>query len=259
MRTTPEADMRCELAGDVALVRLEGGKANAMQDAFLDGLDSAFDAFERSPARAAVITGYATYFSAGLDLATLSTLLRGKMRTFLSKFHRVMLRVYDCSRPVVAAVNGHAIAGGCVLAMQADHRVAADGPFRIGLNETTIGVGLPPVVVETMRLRLPHASWNEVMAEGRLFTPDQALARGLVDEVVAPERVEAAALAVARRLAAIPPAAFAQVKASLRAPALRALAGDVGPAHEAWLDTWFAPETRRIHMDLLAKLAAKKA
>src|SRR5262245_36299238 len=251
--------MRCETAGDVAVLRLEGGKANAMNEAFLDGLDCALDALDASPARAAVITGYATYFSAGLDLLSLAALSRSEMRTFLAKFHRVMLRVYGCPRAVVAAVNGHAIAGGCVLAMQADHRVAADGAFRIGLNETQIGIGLPPVVVETMRLRLPRASWIEVMAEGRLFTPEEARMRGLVDEVVAADRVEEVALGVARRLAAIPSAAFAQVKASLRGPALRALAADLGPAHEAWLDTWFAPETRRIHAGVLAKLAAKKA
>jgi enoyl-CoA hydratase len=251
--------MRCEIAGDVAVVRLEGGKANAMNDAFLDGLDRAFGEFESSGARAAVITGYATYFSAGLDLATLATLPRADLRSFLSKFHRVMVRVFGCPRPVVAAVNGHAIAGGCVLAMQADRRVAADGAFKIGLNETRIGIGLPPVVVETMRMRLPAASWNEVMLEGLLFTPEEARSRGLVDDVVAPGRVESAALDAAQGLASIPAAAFAQVKASLRGPALRALAADVGPAHEAWLDTWFDPRTRRLHADLLAQLAAKRS
>lgn len=253
--------MRCDITGDVAVVRLEGGKANAMNDAFLEGLDGAFGAFgafEASPARAAVITGYATYFSAGLDLASLAPLSRGDLRAFLMRFHRAMLRVFRCPRPVVAAVNGHAIAGGCVLAMQADHRVAADGAFKIGLNETQIGIGLPPVVVETMRLRLPQSSWSDVMLEGRLFTPDEARVRGLVDEVVSPERIEAAAIDVARRLASVPSAAYAQVKSAIRAPVIAALDADVGRAHEAWLDTWFAPATRKLHADLLAKLAAKR-
>jgi enoyl-CoA hydratase len=254
-----EADMRCELAGDVAVVRLEGGKANAMNEAFLDGLDRAFGEFESSTAKAAVITGYATYFSAGLDLAALAPMSRADLRAFLAKFHRAMLRVFRCSRPVVAAVNGHAIAGGCVLAMQADHRVAAAGAFKIGLNETQIGIGLPPVVVETMRLRLPPAAWNDVMLEGRLFTPQEARDRGLVDEIVAPERVESAALDVARRLASVPSAAYAHVKSAIRGPAIAVLERDVGPAHEAWLDTWFAQETRTMHAELLAKLAAKRS
>lgn len=105
--------MRLEMIGDVAVLRLEGGKANAMDDAFLDGLERVLNEFEVSRARAAVVTGYGTSFSAGLNLSALAPLSRGQLRAFLGRFHRVMLRVFVCARPVVAAVNGHAIAGGC--------------------------------------------------------------------------------------------------------------------------------------------------
>jgi len=251
--------MRLELHDDVAVLRLHGGKANAMDDAFLDGLDRVFVEFERSEARAAVIVGYETFFSAGLSLSGLQPLPRDALRSVIDKFHRVMLRIFRCPRPVVAAVNGHAIAGGCVLALQADHRVAADGPFKIGLSETAIGLGLPPLVVETTRLRVPAATWTPMMLEGRLFSPAEARDRGIVDEVAPPERVEAVALDVARRLGAVPPLAFANVKTSLRAAAVEAMTRDLAARHEAWLDTWFAPETRRIHAAAVAKLAAKRA
>lgn len=250
--------MRMERADEVAVLRLDGGKANAMDDAFLDGLDRVFGEFAASDARAAVVTGYSTYFSAGLNLAALAPMSRGELRAFLLKFHRVMLRIFAYPRPVVAAVNGHAIAGGCVLAMQADHRVAADGPFRIGLNETQIGLGLPPVVVETMRLRVPARWWNEVMLEGRLFTPAEAHDREIVDAVVAPDRVLDVALDTARRLARVPPAAFAHVKQGLRGPAFDEVSTSASESHEAWLDAWFEPATRRMHAEILAKLAAKR-
>jgi enoyl-CoA hydratase len=250
--------MRTETTDGVAVLRLEGGKANAMDDAFLAGLDRVFSEFETGDARAAVVTGAGTSFSAGLNLVALSTLSRSELRAFLERFHRVMLRVFACPRPVVAAVDGHAIAGGCVLAMQADHRVAADGPFRIGLNETQIGLGLPPLVTETFRLRLPASEWNAVMLEGRLFSPSEALGRQLVDDVVAPERVESVAIATARRLASVPSAAFAHVKRQLRAPAVAAMTSNVAALHETWLDTWFSPETRRLHAEALARLAAKR-
>ncbi len=250
--------MRMERTDEIAVLRLDGGKANAMDDAFLDGLERVFAEFTASDARAAVVTGYSTYFSAGLNLAALAPMSRGALRAFLMKFHRVMLRIFACPRPVVAAVNGHAIAGGCVLAMQADHRVAADGPFRVGLNETQIGLGLPSVVVETMRLRMPARWWNEVMLEGRLFTPAEAQERQIVDEVVAPDRVLGVALDTARRLARVPSAAFAHVKAGLRAPAIESASAYATDSHEAWLDAWFARETRRMHAEILAKLAAKR-
>ncbi len=249
--------MRCERSGEVALLRLEGGKANAMDDTFLDALDGLLGELEAGDARAAVITGSGQSFSAGLNLATLSPLPREAIGTFIAKFHRVMFRVFRLAMPVVAAVNGHAIAGGCVLALQADHRIAADGPFKIGLNEAQIGLGLPPVVIESARLRLPASSWNAVMLEGRLFTPAEALEQQLVDQVVAPDRVEAVALDVAGRLAALPAAAYAQIKSAIRAPAIAALSADVGPAHEAWLDTWFSPDAIRIRGEALARLSKR--
>jgi enoyl-CoA hydratase len=250
--------MRLERLDDVALLRLEGGKANSMDARFLAELDRVFGEFEASGARAAVLVGYETYFSAGLSLSGLQGLPREALRDAILKLHHVMLRIFACPRPVVAAINGHAIAGGCVLALQADHRVAADGPFKIGLSETTIGLSLPPVVIETTKLRVPVAHWNSVMLEGRLFTPAEALARELVDEVVAPGRVLDVALDAARRFAKTPPLAFGQVKTALRASAIAAATADVARLHEAWLDTWFAPETRRLHAEAVACFATKK-
>jgi enoyl-CoA hydratase len=250
--------MRCEIHDDVAVLRLVGGKANSMDHAFLDGLDRVFGEFESGGARAAVITGYETYFSAGLSLSGLQPLSRDELRAAIDKFHHAMLRIFRCPRPVVAAVNGHAIAGGCVLALQADHSVAADGPFKIGLSETAIGLGLPPLVVETTRLAVPAASWTTMMLEGRLFSPAEARERGIVDELAPPDRVEAVALDVARRLAKVPPLAYANVKTSIRAPAVEAMTRDLAARHEAWLDTWFAPETRRIHAAAVARFAAKR-
>src|SRR5262245_59121143 len=108
-----------ERIGEVARIRLEAGKANAMSAQLLDAIERAFDEFEASDARAAVLTGYGRYFSAGLALPTLIDLDRPAMKRFIERFNAVMERVLRCLRPVVAAVNGHAIAGGCVLLLQA--------------------------------------------------------------------------------------------------------------------------------------------
>jgi enoyl-CoA hydratase len=240
----------------VALLRMEAGKANAVSPDFLAGLDAVLTELGDVEHRAVVLTGYDRFFSAGLDLRTLSALDRDGMRDFMARFDAVFLRVFTYPAPVVAAVNGHAIAGGCVLAMQADTRIAAAGNAKIGMNETRLGVGLPRMVQETVRLRLSGEQFLPAFLEGRLFDPDEAKRRGLVDEVVPPDDVLPRALARAAELAAVPSPGFAQVKAGLRRETLDRIARHAAADAESWLDTWFADETRRIVAETVAKLGA---
>jgi len=221
-------------------IRLSTGKANAINSGMLDAVDRAFDEFEASDARAAVVTGYDKYFSAGFALPELVQLDRPKMREFVARFCAVMERVLRCSRPVVAAVNGHAIAGGCVLALQADWRVGADGDHKIGLNEVQNGIGLPGIVTETLRLRVPPSSLVPIALTGQLFSPRRAHELGLLDEVVPPGELEARAAAKAELLGSAGKEAFAQVKGQLIAPALAAIARDA--SIENWLDSWLSGE-----------------
>ena len=235
-------------------IRLEAGKANAMSAQLLDVIERAFDEFEATDARAAIITGYDRFFSAGLALPTLIDLDRPAMKRFIERFDAVMERVFRCPRPVVAAVNGHAIAGGCVLLLQADWRIAADGDFKMGLNEVQLGIGLPGIVLGTLRRKVPASSLAPIALEGELFSPRRAHALGLVEELAPPAELEARALAQAQALAAVPAAAFAQVKAQLARPVLEAIARE--NAVESWLDTWFSPEARprlRAAVDRLQK------
>ena len=164
--------MDLETSADVAILRLAAGKANAMSQEFLARLNQLLDRLAASPARAAVMIGTGKSFSAGLDLPSLIALSREAMRAFIVEFEATMLRVFRLERPLVAAVNGHAIAGGCVLALQADARIAAAGGAKIGLNETSLGIGLPAVVLETLRCQVPPASLVPIALEGRLFGVD---------------------------------------------------------------------------------------
>jgi enoyl-CoA hydratase len=244
--------------GGVALVRLSAGKANAMSTELLDQIQRAMVELESSGARSAVITGYDRYFSAGLALPTLIDLDRPKMKTFIDHFNRTMARVFCCPIPVVAAINGHAIAGGCVLALQADVRIMAEVEARIGLNEVELGIGLPAVVVESLRLAVPPRALVPVALEARLFAPREAQGIGLVDEVVpAGELVKHAALR-ARKLGSPPASGFAQVKAALRRPALEAIARVEAEETERWLDTWFSPPARALLTETVRKLSSPR-
>ncbi len=241
-----------ETHGEIAVLRLDTGKANAINPAMLAALDAGIDAFD---AKALVITGVKNAFCAGLDLPTLFAFDRAEIRAHMENFERVLLRVFTCPRPVVAALNGHAIAGGCVLAMQADYRVLAEEEhFRMGLNETALAVGLPALVIETLRCLLPPTSFLQGALTGALHGPEEALMLGFVEELAPQAAVEDRALAQAERLAEVPAPAYAQVKRDLRAPAVERIRAHGPEILDRWLDTWFSPEARALVGGIVERL-----
>ena len=244
--------MRIERNGPVALLRLENGKANAMGPSFIERLDALLG--QIGDARAAVITGQGSAFSAGLDLPSLIDLDRATMREFIFRFSAVMLRVFELPIPLVAAVNGHAVAGGCVLALQADVRIGADRDARIGLNETQLGIGLPAVVVETLRWQVPGPSLAALALEGRLFSPREALQCGVLHDLVPEGELLPRSLQRASSLAALPPAGVRMVKQSLRRPAAAAARATEAAEAERWLDTWFAAESQARLRETVSRL-----
>jgi enoyl-CoA hydratase len=236
--------MHIEREHELAVLHLRAGKANAMSPTFVRRLSELCGEVEASDARALVITGDGRAFSAGLALPELIDLDRAVMRGFMDEFKHAMLRVFQLPMPVVAAIDGHAIAGGCVLASQCDVRIAADRPLEIGVNEVQLGIGLPAVVLESLRSFLPASSLLEVALQGGLFEPHDALALGLIDEVAAPEQLLARAGERARELAGVPRAAYAQVKLGWRRPAIEAIERTDQALAEQWLDTWFSDEAQ---------------
>jgi len=240
----------------VMVLRLEGGKANAMTSEVLDTIERLIDELERGPAGAAVLTGYDRFFSAGLAVTKLVDLDRSAMRMFIEHFARSMMRIFACEKPIVAAINGHAIAGGCVLALMCDWRILADEPkLAIGLNEVRLGIGLPAIVVEPLRAQVPPTSLVPIALEGRLFDSKQALAIGLVHELVPPPDLAARAHAKATELAAFPAEGMAQIKRALRAPILDAILRTSGVETERWLDSWFSDAARERVRAVAEKLA----
>ena len=226
--------MRIERQGEVAVLRLESGKVNAIGPAFLEQLNGLLDGL--GEAKAAVVIGRGNTFSAGLDLPALVELEKPAMRAFIGQFNATMLRLFELPIPLVAAVNGHAIAGGCVLALQADLRLLADRDARIGLNETQLGIGLPAVVLETLRCQVPPQSLALIALEGRLFSPRDALQVGLVHEVV-PE-----AELFDKALAALWPAGVRQVKSALRAPVAARIRELDAMQSDKWVESWLSAE-----------------
>jgi enoyl-CoA hydratase len=203
---------------EIAIMRIEHGPVNALDAELLSALGDSLEAVERSPAKAVVVTGTGAAFSAGADLLRLLDEGSGYVEKARPHADRVFERMFLISRPMVAAINGHAIAGGCVLALACDHRITVPGDHRVGLAELRVGVPFPVWALETVRFAVAPPQLQRLIYSGRLTTPEEALALGLVDEIVPADQLIDRSIEVARRLASIPAATFALTKRTLREP-----------------------------------------
>jgi enoyl-CoA hydratase len=243
--------------GNVAVVKLVHGKANTLDIELCEAIAAQFETLRQSPARAVVLTGQGRMFSAGVDLLRLGEGGASYVRRFLPALHRLYDAVFFFDKPVVAAVNGHAIAGGCVLACCADRRIAARDAFRIGVTELLVGVPFPALAFEVMGFATPPAFFAETILSGATYPPDVALARRMVDELAEPADLLDRAVTAAQTLAALSPAAFAATKQQLRQGARDRLATDGDRIDAAATEIWAAPETLARVQDYVARTLKK--
>jgi len=203
-----------ELHDDVALLRMDDGKANALSPEMLDALDAALGRAERE-AKAVVLAGRPGRFCAGFDLRHM---MAGpeSARALVTRGADVLMRAYAHPQPLVIACTGHALAGGALVVLTGDHRVGAAGEFKIGLNEVAIGMPLPILAIEMARDRLDPRKLTEATLLARQYAPEAALAAGYLDELVEPERVVPRALEEAKRLSTLGSFPFSATKRALR-------------------------------------------
>jgi enoyl-CoA hydratase len=234
--------------GDIAIVHMRYGKANALDIAFCEALALRFERLRTSSSRGVVITGQGKMFCAGVDLPQMAEGGIDYVLRFLKALDRLYTEVFNFPKPVVAAVNGHAIAGGCILACAADHRLMAKDSGRMGVTEILVGVPFPQLAFEIMRTVTSVRLLPEAILTGATYTSDGAVERGWINELVEPTELLDKAVAAANKLAAVAPAAFAFSKRQIRQPANERLQKD-GPALDAEIEKiWTAPETAaRVH------------
>lgn len=240
----PSTSITLEPAGSVTVLRLDRPPANAIDIALAEELAATLaDLERRSDLGALVLTGTGSTFSAGLDLKQLPTYGAADQQRMVLALGRAIGRLYGFPRPVVAAVNGHAVAGGLILALACDVRVAAAGPFKLGLTEAAVGVPFPTAPLAVVEAELSPQAARAFALTGRTMGPDEALALGAIDEVVAGELLAARALDLARELAALPPTAFGQIKRQLRAAALQRIEAVNANGDDPVLAHWLSAET----------------
>jgi enoyl-CoA hydratase len=228
--------------GGVAILRLKHGKASALDIELLEELRRQLAEIAASDVRALVVTGTGSIFSAGVDLPRL--LKEGK--AYVERFFPLMIDAFSdlflFPRPVVSAVNGHAIAGGAIINASADYRIMAAGEGRVGVPELRVGVPFPALALEIVRFGVPSQFLQEHVYRGGRLTPDEALSRGIIDEIADANAIVDRAVEVANDIGSRPRDAFRIVKRQIRMPYVDR-ARQLADADREALAIWSAPAT----------------
>jgi enoyl-CoA hydratase len=205
-----------DLEDGVAVLTVDRPPANAMDLELLDEIVASVEPFAREPPRALVLTGRPGFFSAGVDLKLAPTYGREERHHMVTAINAMALGVYELPCPVVGAITGHAVAGGLVLALCTDLRVASTSG-RYGLTEIAVGIGYPQAAIGVVGAELaPHAA-RRLALGSQLWGAGDCLALGVFDELAQPDEVLPRALELAASLAAFPPEVYRRTKHDLRA------------------------------------------
>lgn len=204
-----------DVSDNVALITLDDGKANAISHDVLDALEPALDKAEASAA-GVVLAGRPGRFCAGFDLGVMQSGDPTAVSRLLNRGGRLAHRLYGFPKPLVAAATGHALALGAILLLACDTRIGARGSFKLGLNETAIGMALPVFGTELARDRLDPALLTASVIQARVYDPDAAVTAGYLDAVTDADRVVGEAVEIARQLADLSGPAYAATKRTLR-------------------------------------------
>jgi len=242
----------------ISTLRLAHRKASALDIELLEAINTELDSIEASDARALILTGTGSIFSAGVDLFRIVESTESHyVGLFLALLNRTIERLFSFPLPTIAAVNGHAIAGGCILVQACDYRLMSRDGGRIGTPELLVGVPFPPAALEILRFTVAPSHLQRVIYSGETFSTVEALSMGLIDEGVAKTALMDRAATVATQFAALPRETFRTTKRELRRSTVERfdkLASDSGGEIAR---IWSSPETKEGIRAYLAKTVRK--
>jgi enoyl-CoA hydratase len=229
--------LTCTIEDGVAVLRLDDGKVNVVSHRLIElfhaGLDRALQ-----DAEAVAVLGREGKLSAGFDLTEMTAGIE-RTQALVGSGGKLLMRIFAHPQPVVVGVTGHALAAGALLVLSADTRIGADGPSKIGLNETAIGMGLPEFAIELAQARLAPTHLTRATIQAEIYDPAGALAAGYLDRVVPADQCETATIEEARRLGALSSSAYAHTKRAIR----QARADRVTAGIDADMASMTAPRT----------------
>ncbi len=214
--TSPADPLTVSIEDGVAVIRLDDGKVNVVSHRVIELLHGALDQATESASSVAII-GREGKLSAGFDLTEM-TASPERAAALVGSGGKLLMRIYGHPQPVLVGVTGHALAAGALLTLACDTRVGGDGPAKIGLNETAIGMGLPHYAVELAQARLAPAHLIRSAVQAEIYDPAGALEAGYLDRVVPATDVGRIVVDEARRLGQFRSGAYSHTKLALRQP-----------------------------------------
>lgn len=244
----------------LAIITMNRGKSNALNGEMIKELLDVFTNIENDEnIGGAIITGTTTFFSAGLDLIELYNYNEQQATDFWNLFLTFTGKITSFKKPLVAAINGHSPAGGCVIALACDARIMAEGRFVIGLNEVPVGIIVPNCIFNLYAFWLGKAAATRSLLEGKLFQPEEAKTIGLIDDIVNPESILTAAERCARKYMAFESNTWQQSKLSIRRELLESTSSDQSADLAVMLKQWWSPATRAILKTIIDGLQRKSS
>ena len=247
-----------DLGDGITQLVLNRPPVNAMSIEVLAELGDTLDGLEADDSvKAIVVSSALGLFSAGLDLKEIKDFTAYEQTALVDGLNSAFNRFYGCKKPVVAAIDGAAVAGGMFFALAADYAVAVE-KSRFGLTEIKVGVNFPVAPYEIAKAELSPGSFRRVLLSGRLFKSDAALEMQIIDEIVADDQLLERAVAVAREYAGNPPMAYAAIKHQIRAEPLAKMQSAVDDLNDSTRGGWFTSETTAAIDAILASSATKK-
>ena len=225
-------------------LQMSYGKVNAMDIEFCQAIHAELSKLgQDDQCKAVVIRGSGKVFSAGIDLKRWLVEPADYVAPFIDELERLFQTVFCFDKPVVAAINGHAIAGGCMLAGACDFRVI-ERQAKIGIPEMRVGVPLPTTAIEIMRFKAKSSAFESVISGGATFVGPEAVEVGLADVSCESTHLNAEVAAAIERLCCIPQQTFSLTKRQARNPVMRIIRESTSELREEFLSIWCSPETR---------------
>jgi len=245
---------------DLGILHLRADNANAMNERVLTALAAGLNEAGAANVKGLILTGYDRFFSAGLDLVTVYNFDREQMCRFITHWENTMVELFAFPMPVVAAINGAAAAGGCIMALACDYRVMAEEAM-IGMTGIRLGISLPAAALEIFREIVPAANSAYVLYSGKLFKSHEALKLGLVNEVVQQEALMETTLKRLQEFTQHAGNSVTALKNALRQNTLARIKQSADEMREKFLEIWFSPVVRQkiegLRNDLLTKRQRK--
>lgn len=238
-------------------LRLNRPPVNALTSELIITLRQAIENAPSDGMRALILSGTPGRFSGGLDVPLLLKLDQAGIATLWRELYTLLRTIAVSPIPIVAAITGHAPAGGTVLGLFCDGRVMAQGDFKMGLNEVQVGIPLPPVILSGLQRLVGLRLAEQLAVSGALLSAQEARAIGMVDELAPPEQVIDRALAWCQRLLAVPTDAFLSTRREARADLVALFDRDLAQEMAYVTTKWWSPSTQATLHALAERLGKK--